>query len=127
MLSFDITDRNIRVVRGVDSGSKVRVISGATLNLEEEVIVNGYVRDVPRLATLINDVLTANRMVDKDVMVCISSNITIFKELKVHKASKEAEFQKMVKAEMYSAMNIDDSYGIAYVVANAAADDDGMV
>ena len=51
MLSFDITDRNIRIIKGVESNGKIRINSAATLNLEEEIIVNGHVKDVPRLAT----------------------------------------------------------------------------
>ena len=66
MLSFDITDRNIRIIKGVESNGKIRINSAATLNLEEEIIVNGHVKDVPRLATLINQVLKSNRMADKE-------------------------------------------------------------
>ena len=57
MLSFDITDRNIRIVKGVEGNGKIKISSAATLNLEEEVIVNGHVKDVPRVATLINGIL----------------------------------------------------------------------
>ena len=49
MLSFDITDRNIRIIKGTESNGRIRINSAATLNLEEEIIVNGHVRDVPRL------------------------------------------------------------------------------
>ena len=115
MLSFDITDRNIRIIKGVESSGKIRISSAATLNLEEEVIVNGHVKDVARLATLINQVLRTNRMLDKEAIVSISSNLTIFKELHVPKA-KEQEFVKMVRAEMQAALGIDDSYSVSYVV-----------
>ena len=116
MLSFDITDRNIRVVKGADSGNRVRIISGATLNLEEEVIANGHVRDIPRLATLVTDILRMNKMGDKEAMVCISSNLTIFKELNIPRPAKESDFDKLVKAEMYSAMNINEQYSVSYIV-----------
>lgn len=52
MLSFDITDRNIRVVKGVESNGKIKISSAATLNIEEGLIVNGHVKDVPMLQHL---------------------------------------------------------------------------
>ena len=56
MLSFDITDRNIRIIKGAESGGKIKISKAATLNLEEEVIINGHVKDIPRVATLINGI-----------------------------------------------------------------------
>ena len=61
MLSFDITDRNIRVVKGVESNGKIKISSAATLNIEEGLIVNGHVKDVPNVATLINGILKKNK------------------------------------------------------------------
>lgn len=116
MLSFDITDRNIRIIKGSESGGKIRISSAATLNLEEEVIVNGHVRDVPRLATLINQVLRTNKMPDKEAIVSISSNMTIFKELHIQKAEKQQDFMKMVRAEMATALGIDESYSVSYII-----------
>ena len=46
MLSFDITDRNIRVVKGSDNNGKVKISSAATVAVEEGYIVNGHVKDV---------------------------------------------------------------------------------
>ena len=83
MLSFDITDRNIRIIKGTESGNKIRISSAATLELDEDIIVNGYVQDIPRVATLINSVLATNKMADKEAIVSISSNLTIFKELQL--------------------------------------------
>lgn len=119
MLSFDVTDRNIRIIRGVENGGKIRISSATTLNLEEEVIVNGHVKDIPRLATLINQELKTNRMPDKEAIVSISSNLIIFKELRIPKA-KDAEFAKMVKAEMQSSVGIDEQYAISYIVTGSA-------
>ncbi len=125
MLSFDITDRNIRIIKGTESGGKIRIHSAATLNLEEEVIVNGHVRDVPRLATLINQVLRTNKMADKEAIVSISSNMTIFKELHIQKAAKEQDFMKMVRAEMAAALGIDDSYSVSYIIVGDSDQHEG--
>ncbi len=127
MLSFDITDRNIRIIKGTESGGKIRISSAATLNLEEEVIVNGHVRDVPRLATLINQVLRTNKMADKEAIVSISSNMTIFKELHIQKAAKEQDFMKMVRAEMAAALGIDDSYSVSYIIVGDSDQQEGAV
>jgi len=51
MLSFDITDRNIRVVKGVESNGKIKISSAATLNIEEGLIVN-TLRTFPMLQHL---------------------------------------------------------------------------
>lgn len=119
MLSFDITDRNIRIVKGVESNGKIKISSAATLNLEEEVIVNGHVKDVPRVATLMNGILKKNKMADKEAIVSISSNLTIFKELYVARA-KGQDFQKAVKQQMLSELNLDDSYCVSYVIVGEA-------
>ena len=39
MLSFDITDRNIRVVKGVESSGKIKISSAATISVDEGLIV----------------------------------------------------------------------------------------
>lgn len=119
MLSFDITDRNVRIVKGVESNGKIKISSAATLNLEEEVIVNGHVKDVPRVATLINGILKKSKMADKEAIVSVSSNLTIFKELYVAK-NKGQDFQKAVKQQMLSELNLDDSYCVSYVVVGEA-------
>ncbi|MDO5560938.1 MAG: pilus assembly protein PilM [Oscillospiraceae bacterium] len=116
MLSFDITDRNIRIIKGTENKNKIRITSAATLNIEEDIIVNGYVKDIPRLATIINQRLKQNRMSDKEAIVSISSNMTIFKELSVSRAAKDQEFTKLVKAEMQQTVGIDDTYSISYTI-----------
>lgn len=115
MLSFDITDRNVRVVKGVESNGKIKISSAATLNLEEGLIVNGHVKDVPNVATLINGVLKRNKMPDKEAIVSISSNLTIFKEMTVARV-KGTDLQKTVKAQMQAELNLDDTFSVTYVV-----------
>ena len=116
MLSFDITDRNVRVVKGVESNGKIKVSSAATLNIDEGLIVNGHVKDIPNIATLINGVLKKNKMPDKEAIVSLSSNLTIFRELTVAKIAKSQDMQKAVKQKMQAELNLDDSYSITYVI-----------
>ena len=119
MLSFDITDRNIRVVKGVESAGKIKISSAATVNVEEGYIVNGHVRDVPAVATLINNVLKMHRMPDKEAIVSISSNLTIFKEMTVAKGRAQ-DLQKTVKMQMQAELNLDDSYSVSYIIVGEA-------
>ena len=119
MLSFDITDRNIRVVKGVESNGKIKISSAATLNVEEGLIENGHVKDVPNVATLINGVLKRNKMPDKEAIVSISSNLTIFKELTVVK-EKNQDMSKTVKQQVQAELNLDDSYCVTYIIVGEA-------
>ncbi len=116
MISFDITDRNIRIVKGVEGSGKIKISSAATLNVEEGLIVNGHVKDIPNIATLINGVLKKNKMPDKEAIVSLSSNLTIFKELTVAKPAKMQDMPKVVKQQMQSALNLDDSFSITYAI-----------
>lgn len=124
MLSFDITDRNIRVVKGTESNGKIKISSAANLNVEENLIVNGHVKDVPNVATLINAVLKTHKMPDKEAIVSISSNLTIFKEMNVAKV-KTQDLQKVVKQQMQAELNLDDSYSVSYIIVGDAEDTEG--
>ena len=121
MLSFDITDRNIRIVKGVESNGKIKISSAATLNLEEGLIVNGHVKDGPTVATLINGALKKNKMPDKEAIVSLSSNLTIFKELIVPRV-KPQDMQKTVKQQMQSELNLDDTFSVTYAIVGDAAE-----
>ncbi len=127
MLSFDITDRIIRIIKGTESGGKIRISSATTLNLEPDIIVNGHVRDVARLATMINQAIREKKMPDKEAIVSISSNMTIFKELHIQKAEKQQDFMKMVRAEMAAALGIDESYSVSYIIVGDSDQTDGAV
>ncbi|HRR75416.1 MAG TPA: pilus assembly protein PilM [Ruminococcus sp.] len=124
MLSFDITDRNIRVVKGTESNGKIKISSAANLNVEENLIVNGHVKDVPNVATFINAVLKTHKMPDKEAIVSISSNLTIFKEMNVAKV-KTQDLQKVVKQQMQAELNLDDSYSVSYIIVGDAENTEG--
>jgi type IV pilus assembly protein PilM len=117
MLSFDITDRNVHIIKGTESNGKIKIQSSATLDLEEDVIIRGIPKDPAMLATQLNQVLKANRMADKEAIVSVSSNHTIFKELSVPYTSKSGEFAKLVKDKMQESVSvIDDTYSISYTI-----------
>lgn len=124
MLSFDITDKNIRIIKGTESGGKIKVSAAAELELDEAVIVNGHVNDPNRVAGMINKTLKSSGIADKEAIISISSNQTVFKELMIPPNPKESEFMKNVRIELKNQINIDDSYSVAYVIVGDPEDDE---
>lgn len=116
MLSFDITDRHVRIIRGTETHGKIRVSDASTIDVGEGLIVNGHIKDIPKMATIINDELKTKRMADKEAVISISSNLIIFKELHIPKA-KGAQLLTMVQNQMQHQMGIADDYSISYTIA----------
>jgi type IV pilus assembly protein PilM len=123
MLSFDITDRHIRIVKGTENRGKVRISGASTIDLKEGVIINGHIKDIPQMATLINDELKAKKMQDKEAVVSISSNLVIFKELHIPKAKGQQQLLTMVTNQMQHTMGISDDYSISYTIAGEVEED----
>lgn len=117
MLSFDITDRHIRIVRGSEARGKIRLSAASTIDLQEGLIVNGHIKDIPRLANIINDELKAHGMEDKEAVVTLSSNLVIFKELHIPKAKTSSQMLTMVTNQMQHTMGIAEEYSISYSIA----------
>lgn len=117
MLSFDITDRNVRIIKGTETNGKINIRASATLDLEEDVIIRGIPKDPVMLATQINRILKDKRMADKEAIMSISSNHTIFKELTVPYVAKSSDFAKAVAEEMQKSVSVvDDTYSISYTI-----------
>lgn len=116
MLSFDITDRHIRIIRGTENHGKIKVADASTIDVGEGLIINGHIKDIPKMATMINDELKAKRMADKEAVISISSNLIIFKEIHIPKA-KGAQLLTMVQNQMQHQMGIADDYSISYTIA----------
>ncbi len=116
MLSFDITDRHIRIIRGTENHGKIKVADASTIDVGEGLIVNGHIKDIPKMATIINDELKAKKMADKEAVISISSNLIIFKELHIPKA-KGTQLLTMVQNQMQHQMGIAEDYSISYTIA----------
>ncbi|MBQ8569765.1 MAG: pilus assembly protein PilM [Oscillospiraceae bacterium] len=122
MLSFDITDRHIRIIRGTEANNRIKVASAATIDLEEGLIVNGHIKDIPKIATLISDELKKKKSAEKEAVVSISSNLVIFKELHIPKA-KGTQLLTMVTNQMQHTMGIAEDYSISYSIAGQVEED----
>jgi len=116
MLSFDITDRHVRIIRGTENHGKIKVADASTIDVGEGLIVNGHIKDIPKMATIINDELKSKKMADKEAVISISSNLIIFKELHIPKA-KGAQLLTMVQNQMQHQMGIAEDYSISYTIA----------
>ena len=122
MLSFDITDRHVRIIRGTENHGKIKVADATTIDVEEGLIVNGHIKDIPKMATIINDELKTKRMADKEAVISISSNLIIFKELHIPKA-KGTQLLTIVQNQMQTTMGIADDYSISYTIAGDIEED----
>lgn len=124
MLSFDITDKNVRIIKGVESNGTIKISKAANIKIDKEFIINGSVKNVNELGLLIQKTLLMNKMSEKEAVLSISSNYTIFKEITVPKV-KDSEFPKQVKLEMQKSVGIDDSYAVSYIIVGSAKDAQG--
>ncbi len=121
MLSFDVTDNNIKIVKGYENSSRVNIEAAVSLDIDDELIVDGKIMNVQKLADFLSAAIMINGMKDREAIVSIFSNHTIFKELLLPKA-KERQLFKMVKTEMQAALGLDDRYCYSYVISGEEND-----
>lgn len=125
MLSFDISDRQINIVKGDNTGVKIKIDRSLTVDVPEDMIINGEVVNLSGLADLLTQNLKSQSMMDKEAVVTFSSSNIVFKELIVPKA-KGNDFLNMVQNQMQQEMGITDDYSISYtIVGEAGADNAG--
>ncbi|MGN0623481.1 MAG: pilus assembly protein PilM [Oscillospiraceae bacterium] len=122
MLSFDISDRQINIVKGDNSAGKIRIEKSLSVEVPEDMILNGEVINLSGLADLLVTTLKAEVMMDRDAIVTFSSSNIVFKELVVPKA-KGNEFLTMVQNHMSQEMGITDEYSISYTVVGEAGEE----
>lgn len=127
MLSFDISDKQINIVKGDNTANKIRIQKSFALEIPGDMIINGEVVNLSATAELLTNTLRAEQMTDKEAIVTFSSSSIVFKELIVPKA-KSSDFLSMVQNHMSQEMGITDEYSISYtVVGDAGEDNPGAV
>ncbi|MCL2755032.1 MAG: pilus assembly protein PilM, partial [Oscillospiraceae bacterium] len=124
MLSIDITDKHIKLVRGSLAGSKIKINTVGIRNVPDGAVVNGYVTDIPRVAGEITELINEMRVSsDKEVTVCVNSSSILYKELEVPKPKtlkNTAAIEAMIITEMGIASDYNVSYSIVGEGTNAA-------
>lgn len=121
MLSIDITDRQIKFVRGVHSGNKIRIQDADLRELSPGMISNGYVTDVPMVAAELNGIIKSKDVKEKEAIVSISSSSIVYKELTVAKP-KNMKNPAIIEAMIQSEMNVTNEYNISFTIAGETED-----
>lgn len=126
MLSFDITDRNIRIVRGKESGGKVKILTAVSIDIDEGLIVNGLVQNIPKIASVINIAANLKKSKDKEVVISISSGRIIYKELHIPKAGS-TQLLSMIQNHIQYNMGVSENYSISYTIMGEFEEEGGTI
>jgi type IV pilus assembly protein PilM len=123
MLSIDITDRQIKLVRGIHSGNKIRVQDADMRELSMGMVSNGYITDVPMVAAELNDIIKTKDIKDKDAIVSITSSSIVYKEMLLAKP-KSMKNTAIIEAMIQSNMNVTNEYNISFTIAGETEDEE---
>lgn len=115
MLSIDITDKQIKLVRGTLSGTKIRVVEVETRDLTLGCVSNGYITDIPMVAGEITDIISTKGIKDKEAIVCINSGSILYKDLIVPKPKKISN-SGAIESMILNTMGITKEYNISYSI-----------
>ncbi len=122
MLSIDITDKQLRLVRGALNGNKIRVLEVETRDLTAGSISNGYVTDIPMVAGEITDIIATKNIKDKEAIVCINSGSILYKDLVIPKPKKISN-SAAIESMILTTMGITKEYNISYSVVGETKDE----
>lgn len=122
MLSIDITDRQIKLVRGSAQGSKIKIDEVDFREIEAGLVSNGYIADVPLVAAEIIDMINTRGIKEKDTIVSISSSSILYKELMLPKPKKLSN-TAAIEAMIGSNMGISNEYNISYTIVGETKDE----
>lgn len=122
MLSIDITDRQIKLVRGAAQGAKIKIDEVDFREIEKGLVSNGYIADVPLVAAEIIDMINSRSIKEKDTIVSISSSSILYKELMLPKPKKLSN-TAAIEAMIGSNMGITGDYNISYTIVGETVDE----
>lgn len=122
MLSIDITDRQIKLVRGSAQGNKIKIDEVDFREIEKGLVSNGYIADVPLVAAEIIDMINTRAIKEKDTIVSISSSSILYKELMLPKPRKLSN-TAAIEAMIGSNMGISGDYNISYTIVDETVDE----
>lgn len=125
MLSIDITDKQVKLVRGTLNGNKIRVLEVETRDLTVGCISNGYITDIPMIAGEITDIIATKNIKDKDAIVCINSGSILYKELSVPKPKKISN-SAAIESMILTTMGITKEYNISYSIIGEDKDENDV-
>lgn len=123
MLSIDITDRKIKLVRGVHAGNKIRVQDADMRELTLGMVSNGYITDVPMVAAELNDIIKTKGITEKDAIVSITSSSIVYKEMTLPKP-KSIKNTAAIEAMIQANMGVSNEFNISYTIAGETEDEE---
>ena len=123
MLSIDITDRQIKLVRGVHSGNKIRVQDADMRELTLGMVSNGYITDVPMVAAELNDIIKTKGITEKDAIVSITSSSIVYKEMLIPKP-KSIKNTAAIEAMIQANMGVSKEFNISFTIAGETEDEE---
>ncbi len=123
MLSFEITDSQIKLIRGVQSGAKIRIQDADITELSEGYVQNGYVSEVPMVAAALSEMLKVKNIKEKEAIVSITSSSIVYKEMAVAKP-KNMKNPAIIEAMIQANMNITNDYNISFTIAGEFEDEE---
>ena len=123
MLSIDITDRQVKLVRGVQSGNKIKIQDADMRELSLGMVSNGYITDVPMVAAELNNIIKSKDIKEKECVVSITSSAIVYKEQTVAKP-KNMKNPAIIEAMIQSTMNISADYNISFTIAGETEDEE---
>lgn len=124
MLSIDITDTHVRLVKGRTSGKKIIIQKADTRNLIENSINNGLIKDLHMIAGEITDLLVSNKIREKNTIVCINSGTILYKEMllpRTRATGKAAEW--IIESMIRNDMSLSEDYNISYTIVGEENED----
>lgn len=122
MLSIDITDRQVKLVRGSAQGSKVKIEEVDFRDIDAGLISNGYISDVPMVAAEIIDIINSRNIKEKETIISINSSAILYRELLLPKPKKISN-SAAIEAMIGSNMGISNDYNISYTIVGEAKDE----
>ena len=123
MLSFEITDSQIKLIRGVQSGTKIRIQDAEIHELSEGYVQNGYISEVPMVAAALSELLKVKNIKEREAIVSITSSSIVYKEMAVAKP-KNMKNPAIIEAMIQANMNISNDYNISFTIAGEFEDEE---
>lgn len=123
MLSIEITDRHIKLVRGVFGGNKIRVLEAEKRELSSDMIANGFVVDIPLVAAEISDILKNSGIKEKEAKVSITSSSVVHKEIILPKPKRIRNNVALI-GMIRSTLGVSDEYNISYTISGETIDEE---
>lgn len=123
MLSIDITDSQIKLIRSFSNGNKIKVTHSVIKNISRELISNGYINDVPLLAGEISEILTDFKIKDKNVILTINSSSIVNKDILIPKF-KKSQYKSVVNNIIQAELGVSLDYNITFKILGEAVFED---